>query len=82
LVIDAHAVLALTIAFERFQPVTRQGRKIFQARRCIQSVKTNLSLSGKTGKFPDPLAICEAFGLAISIADDHRFDIYRQLRFT
>jgi len=73
LVINADAVLALPVTFERFKPVTRQSCKVFQTRGCIQSVKTKLGLSGKTGKFPDPLAICEASGLAIPVADDHWF---------
>ena len=75
LVIDADAVLTLPVAFERFQPVAGQSCKVFQTRGCIQSVKTKLGLSGKTGKFPDPLAIYEAFGLAIPVADDHWFKI-------
>jgi hypothetical protein len=32
LIIDADAVLPLTVALERFQPVTRQDSKVLQAR--------------------------------------------------
>jgi hypothetical protein len=55
---------ALPIAFERFQSVARQRFNVIQTHRCIQSVKTNLRLSGKAGKLPDPFAICKSSGLS------------------
>jgi len=82
LVIDADAVLALPIALQSFQPIARQSGEVFEGRRPIQSVKTDFRLSRETGKFPNALAICKAFGFAIPVADDHRPGTYPRLRFT
>ena len=36
LVVDADAVLAFPVAFERFEPVARRHAQVFKRRRCIE----------------------------------------------
>jgi hypothetical protein len=50
LVIDADAVLTGTIAFESFQSVSANCSEVFETRRRIEAVESNLGLSGETGK--------------------------------
>jgi hypothetical protein len=82
LIVDADGVLALPIAFESFQPIARQSRKVSQAGRRFQPVKADFGLPGKTGKFPDTLSIGEARGPIVPEAGDHRRETYFGLRFT
>ena len=62
LVIDAGAVLAMPIALQCFQPVARQGGKIFQARRCVQSFQPRLGLTCEAGKILRVFALGKTLG--------------------
>jgi hypothetical protein len=72
LVIDANAVLTLTVALQPFRPVTGQRSEVFQARCSVQPVRPIFSLPGKTGELPNDVAIGKTLGTLIPVADDHR----------
>src|SRR5262245_39052423 len=77
LVIDADAVLALTVAVQSFQTVARYRRQIVQALGRLQTVQPAFGLPREARKLLDPIAPCESLGFLIAITHDHMCDLIR-----
>jgi hypothetical protein len=71
LIVDANRKLSRAVASERFQSVTRQCRQIGQARRCLEPVKTHLSLSREARELLDVSSGGKLRGSLVPIADNH-----------
>ncbi len=70
-VIDADAVLALPVAFERFKSVARQSAKVSKACRGFHAVEPVFSPPDEAGKFPHGFALGETFGPLVPKAPNH-----------
>lgn len=65
LTIDSDAVLASTLTFESFQPVSRQSAEIIQCGRSIEHAKFLKRLSGTTLEAPAIAAHMQLFGRTV-----------------
>jgi hypothetical protein len=71
LVIDADAVLAFAVAFQRFKAVAGQRRKVLERRSRFQTVKLQAGGLLNAGKGSNPFPSREVEGAPVPIADDH-----------
>lgn len=63
LVVDANAVLAFSVAFQRFEPISRQRGKREQVRRRIQHVELSLRRTFNRLEAANRFTTKEAFGI-------------------
>src|SRR3546814_7751681 len=70
LLVDANGVLAGTIAFQRFEPVSRQGAQRIERERRVQDRQPSGGLIFKALKGFDELPPRELLRLLVSIAQD------------
>jgi hypothetical protein len=74
LIVDADRKLSGAVAFERFQPVTRQSRQIGKTCHRFEPVKTYLSLPCKARELLDMSSGGKPLGGFVPIADNHDDD--------
>src|SRR5262245_35050341 len=72
LIIDADAVLPLSISAQCFEPVTGQRGEISQRRRRLETVQLQLRRTLNSGKSLDSLALGEFASPFVAVAEDHR----------
>lgn len=71
LIINANAVLALTITAQRLQPVFSHSAEGVKTHRCLKLVKLGLSLESETGECLDELTIGETLRVSVAIFGWH-----------
>ncbi len=71
LIVNANAVLALAVAYQRFKTVPRQCGKVPKRRSRFHTVKLQARGSFKYGECLDPFPGGEFSGPLVPIADDH-----------
>jgi hypothetical protein len=71
LIVDANAVLALTVTFQRFESVTRQRTNIFKLNSCFQAIKLEPGSAFNSRECFDSFTGREVSGPPIPVADDH-----------
>src|SRR5215467_12869062 len=71
LVIDANAVLSLSVALQRFEPVVRQCTEIPKLDSCFQAIQFESCGALNSRERFDPLTSCKISGPRVSVADDH-----------
>jgi hypothetical protein len=70
-IVDPDAMLAVTVAGQRFQTVAGRNQKIGKRVAAIESNEAPERYRGDAGKFPNPLAPEEPLGLPALEASDH-----------
>jgi hypothetical protein len=73
LIVDANAVLAGSIAPQRFQAIASQRSQVIEAGRGVQDLEPFRGLARKTPKREHPIASCERSGTLVSVAKYHRY---------
>src|SRR5215467_13051727 len=71
LIVDADAILTVAIAFQSLQPVSRQGGKSSQIRRCVQHVQLAKRLPFDGLEPPHWFSAKEALGIGATEGADH-----------
>jgi len=71
LIIDANAVLSLSVAFQGFESIARQGTKVLKLDRCFQAIQLEPRSAINSGECLDSLTGCEVSGPLVPVADDH-----------
>ena len=66
LAVDANAVLAFPIAFQRFKPIRRWRQQVPQLRRIIQHLQFTCRDDIDIGEAPDALAVVKRLRIAAS----------------
>ena len=74
LIVDADAVLASSVSFQRFKPVARQNGEIFQLDGRLETVQLQPRGTFDTGECFDTFAGGEIGRALVPIADDHRLE--------
>lgn len=71
LVVDADAVLALTVANQRLKAIPRQGGKVSKRRGGFQAVQLEASRAFKSSKGFDPSSRSEVSRPLVAVANNH-----------
>jgi hypothetical protein len=71
LIVDPDAVLPLSVAAQRLQPIARRNQKIREGRGAIESDEAPKGHSSDAGEFLDSLTPKEPFRLFTPEAPDH-----------
>jgi len=71
MVVDADAVLATPVAFQRLERISGQGRQVFHRNRRFQSVGPDLCAALEAGKRLDPLTRGKFLCSFVAVTDDH-----------
>ena len=75
LVIDADAVLALTVSEQNFKPVAGQNGKVSEHRGGLKTIQLEASGAFDSGEGLDPFSGSEVPGPLVAIAGDHSSSI-------
>jgi hypothetical protein len=75
LIIDANAVLTLSITLQGFESVARQSAQILELDRGFQPIQLESGGALNSRERFDPLTGCEISGPLVPVADDHISEI-------
>ena len=80
LIVNANAVLSLSIALQCLETVTGQRRKVMQRYDCFHTIQFHPGSLFQSGERLDPLAAGEIARTLVAIADNHKSSYRYALR--